>query len=284
MAFTPRSDDEAAAAITRLVDGTLSDAERPEVEAWANASPDLSRTVGMQRQVKHALATEGPQPPQRLLDAVGERIGAGAAGSAALPRGRSIGPAGPRTRGRQSPPWWPASRWRPAIGLGGVAVVAAIVIALIVVTSGATTPSITTAARLAFVPANEPAPTVASAHYLDVSYHGVTFPNYKRLNAVATGQLRNRIDGRSALTVFYKLQGGERLSYTVFSGRPLPLPSAARLTRFEGVPLHVYRTSDQLSVVTLVRHGRTCVLAAPASKATVLALAAEPLLTSSAPA
>jgi len=158
----------------------------------------------------------------------------------------------------------------------------AIVVALVIVSSGATTPSITTAARLAFVPATEAAPGVASAHYLDVNYHGVTFPNYKSsLNAVATGQLRNRIDGRPALTVFYRLQGGERMSYTVFSGRPLPLPSAARLTRFRGVPLRVYRTSDKLSVVTLVRHGRTCVLSAPTPKATVLALAAEPVLATS---
>jgi hypothetical protein len=163
------------------------------------------------------------------------------------------------------------------------AITAAIVIAVVVVTTGTTSPSITTAARLAFVKATEPAPGVSGAHYLDVSYHGVTFPNYKQsLNAVATGQLSNQIDGRPALTVFYKLQGGQRLSYTVFSGRPVNVPAAARRTRFKGVPLRVYRTSDGLSVVTLVRHGRTCVLAAPASKRTVLALAAEPVLAASA--
>ena len=272
MAFTPRSDDEAAAAITRLVDGTLSDTERSQVEAWANATPDVSRAVGAQRQVKHALATEGPQPPQRLLDAVGER----ATRRWPTPATR------PASGRRPASPGWSSARSRPAISLGAVAAVAAIAIAVIIVTTGATTPSITTAARLAYVPATEPAPGAASAHYLDVSYHGVTFPNYRSsLNAVATGQLRNRIDGRSALTVFYRLKGGERMSYTVFSGSPLPLPSAARLTRFQGVPLRVYRTSDNLSVVTLVRHGRTCVLAAPTSKATVLELAAEPVLAGS---
>jgi hypothetical protein len=157
------------------------------------------------------------------------------------------------------------------------------VIAVVVITTGTTSPSITTAARLAFVKATEPAPGVSGAHYLDVSYHGVTFPNYKQsLNAVATGRLSNQIDGRPALTVFYKLQGGQRLSYTVFSGRPVNVPAAARWTRFRGVPLKVYRTSDGLSVVTLVRHGRTCVLAATASKRTVLALAAEPVLAASA--
>jgi hypothetical protein len=243
------------------------------VEAWANASPEVSRAVGTERYVKHALATEGPQTPQRLLDAVSDRLGPSKGRSSASDGRRSIGSAG---AGRGPAPWW-----RPAIGVGAIAAVAAIVVAVVIVTTGAATPSITTAARLAFVRATEPAPHVASAHYLDVSYHGVTFPNYKRLNAVATGQLSNRIDGRPALTVFYRLKGGQRLSYTVFSGRPVTVPPAARRTLFERVPLRVYRTSDGLSVVTLVRHGRTCVLAAKTPKRTVLALAAEPVLAGS---
>jgi hypothetical protein len=225
--------------------------------------------------VKHALATEGPQTPQRLLDAVGDRLGPSKGWSSGSDGRRSIG------SGRPGAGRGPASRWRPAIGVGAIAAVAAIVVAIVVVMTGAATPSVTTAARLAFVPATGPAPGVASAHYLDVSYHGVTFPNYARLNAVATGQLSNRIGGRPALTVFYRLKGGQRLSYTVFSGRPVAVPPAARLTRFEGVPLRVYRTSDGLSVVTLVRHGRTCVLAAQTPNQTVLALAAEPVLAGS---
>ena len=128
------------------------------------------------------------------------------------------------------------------------------------------------------MPATEPAPAVSNASYLDVSYHGVTFPNYARLRAVATGQLVNRIGGRPALTVFYRLSNGARLSYTVFSGKPVPLPAGARLVRYQGVPLRVYRTSDGLSVVTLVRHGRTCVLAATTPRTVVLGLAAEPVL------
>ncbi|MCL2419466.1 MAG: hypothetical protein FWD04_09250 [Conexibacteraceae bacterium] len=278
MAFKPSSDDEAAAAITRLVDGTLSDAERPDVEAWAQASPEVSRTVGSQTLVKQALATGGPETPDRLLEAVSERLGARArpeAGTRAHDRERS--PA----RARNGARGWPAPQWRPAIGLGALASVAAVLLAVILVTSGSSaTPGITQAAKLAFVPATGTAPRVASTHYLDVAYHGVTFPNYERLNTSATGQLRNHITGRSALTVFYRLHDGKQLSYTVFAGRPLRRPSAARLTHYRGVPLWVYRTSDGLSVVTLVRHGRTCVLAAATPKDTVLNLAAEPVLVS----
>jgi hypothetical protein len=43
------------------------------------------------------------------------------------------------------------------------------------------------------------------------------------------------------------------------------------------VPLNVYRTRDGLSVVTLVRHGSTCVLAARTGPDIVLGLAAEPV-------
>ena len=276
MTFTPSSDDEAATAITRLVDGTLSDAERREVEAWANATPDVSRAVSAQAHVKYALANEGPPTPQRLLDAVGARYGAAAVAErpAASKRRRSFGGILPPASG-----WAPVSTWRPAIGFGAVAAVAAAaVVAVFVLTSGSSNPSITSAARLAFVPANQPAPAVASSHYLDVSYGGVTFPNYAVLHTVATGKLTNHIGGRSALTVYYRLPGGKTMSYTVFSGQPVPRPRAARQVYYDGVPLHVYRTSDGLSVVTLVRHGRTCVLAAPTPEDTVLALAAEPVL------
>lgn len=258
MAFKPRSDEEAAQAITRLVDGTLSDAERDAVETWADASPDVSRQVLTQRQVARELATGGPAAPDRLLGAVQRSQSRRDRGSG----GRS--------------PW--AAGWRPAAALGALAVLAVAVVVALGAGSSSASPSITAAAQLAFVPATDPAPTVSNASYLDVSYHGVTFPNYARLRAVATGQLVNRVGGRPALTVFYRLRNGARLSYTVFSGKPVALPAAARLVRFEGVPLRVYRTSGGLSVVTLVRHGRTCVLAASTPRTVVLGLAAEPVL------
>jgi hypothetical protein len=150
---------------------------------------------------------------------------------------------------------------------------------LVITISGSTaSPSITGAARLAFVPATGPAPSATNPTYLNASYGGVTFPNYTKLGAVPTGKLVGRIGGRPALTVFYRLASGARLSYTVFSGHPVRLPPAARLVRYEGVPLRTYRTADGLSVVTLVRYGRTCVLAARTPQTVVLGLAAEPVL------
>jgi hypothetical protein len=93
----------------------------------------------------------------------------------------------------------------------------------------------------------------------------------------ADGARLDRIGGRPALTVFYRLRDGARLSYTVFSGSPVSRPTAAKAVVFEGVPLHSFSTPSGLQVVTLVRFGRTCVLAARTSRDTLLALAAAPV-------
>jgi hypothetical protein len=272
MQFNPTSEDEIAQAITRLVDGTLAAGEREAVEAWAAASPDVSRQVSVQRRVVQQLATDGPAPPERLLAAIDARVGE---------RGRArpaAAQAGPRTARSRAPAARPRGNWFGGLAAGAFAAAAAVVAVVVVAAGGSSSPSIDAAARLAFVPSTAPAPHAANTHYLDVSYGGVTFPNYGRLGAVATGQLSNRIGGRRALTVYYRLRDGARLSYTVFSGTPVGLPKAARLVRFEGVPLRVYRMRDGLSVVTLVRSGRTCVLAAHTVEDVVLGLAAEPVL------
>jgi hypothetical protein len=275
LTFNPRSDDEAAEAITRVVDGTLSDSERDAVESWVSADPEIARQVALQRQIARELAADGPQPSDRLLATIEERYRASGrewTPAAAKSPGRTGGRRGPSPRRRTGRSPWLA----PAGALGALA---AVVLAVVVVVgSNGTAPSIDAAANLAFVPATTPAPRVSNAHYLAVDYHGVTFPNYATLHAVATGRLTNRIGGRKALTVYYRLSNGARLSYTVFSGKPVPRPAAARAVRYEGVPLHVYRLKNGLSVVTLVRFGRTCVLAARTPEDVVLGLAAEPVL------
>lgn len=266
MKFEPSSDEQAAQAITRLVDGTLSDGERAAVEAWAAADPEVTRQVAAQRRVVQLLEAAAPALPPDLQGSVEQRLQSRRRSSPRPGAGRS----GPARRARPS--------WLSLAPVGALAAAAAVLV--IVLAGGAgQAPSIDAAAKLAFVPATRPAPAVASAKYLDVSYHGVTFPNYATLHATPTGQLTNTIGGRAALTVFYRLSNGARLSYTVFSGRPVPLPAAARLVRYQGVQLRVYRMRDGISVVTLVRHGRTCVLAARTAKDVVLGLAAEPVLT-----
>jgi len=166
-----------------------------------------------------------------------------------------------------------------AAAAGLAVLIAAIVIVAVSNTGGGSKgPTIPAAAQLAFASSTGPAPAAKSATLLDVSYGGVTFPNYKKLAVPPTGQRTDQIGGRPALTVYYRLPDGTPLSYTVFSGKAVPLPKNTRSVRFEGVPLKTFTTPDGLSVVTLVRYGRTCVLAAKTKPNVVLGLAAAPVL------
>ncbi len=261
--FEPTSAEEKEQAITRLVDGTLSDAERPAVEAWAERHPDILRQVHSDQRVAQALSTDGPPVPDRLIADIEARMQRG---------GRRTGPA---LAGR-----WPTGRWRPVAGVlaTGLAMAAAVVV---VPVSGGGTPaghSITAAASLAYAPATAPPPTMKSATLLDVAYGGITYPNYAmRFGARPAGERSDRIGGHAVLTVYYRLRDGARLSYSIFSGAPASLPPTTRTVIVDGVSLHVFNTSSGLQVVTLVRKGRTCVLAVPAAHDGVVPYAAWPL-------
>jgi hypothetical protein len=265
MQYVPRSEEDKARAITRLVDGTASESERAALEAWAAGQPEVGREVEQQRRVARELRTGGPPIPPGLLNHVGER--AGIADRHELP----------------------VKQARPGLSISGRRAglaVAAAVIALVAVVAiaanpfgGGAGPSIDAAAQLAFAPSRSPAPAPKSPRLLDVSYAGITYPNYAReFGAVPTGKRIDRIGGRPALTVFYRLRDGSRLSYTVFSGKPVALPGAAKEVIFKGVPLRSFSTKSRLTVVTLVRYGRTCVLAAQTPRDVVLGLAAAPVL------
>lgn len=245
--MTGPEDERRAREITRMVDAGAADDALDDRE--------VRRQVESQRRVAQGLRTGGPALPDHLQASVRSRVEAAY---------------GSTSRGHRR-----FAAWRPALAVAAAAACALVV--LLVVGTGARAPSIPAAARLADAPSTAPAPSVSSARYLDVSYGGVTYPNYARFAVLPTGQRTDRIGGRPALTVFYRLRDGTRLSYTVFSGRPVRRPAAARAVVYEGVPLHVFRTRNGLSVVTLVRFGRTCVLAARTPPSVVLGLAAAPV-------
>jgi hypothetical protein len=251
MRFRQSPEDQEAAAITRLVDQPAGGAEPPE----------LGHQVAAERRVARELRGGGPAVPDRLVRSVQAKVDQ-AYGSKA---------------GRAKSTW--TAGWRPAVAAGGLAVlIAAIAITAVGVGGGGARPSMTAAASLAFAPSTGPAPAVRSATLLDTSYAGVTYPNYAKFSVPATGTRTDHLAGRPVLTVFYRLSDGTRMSYTVFSGQAVPLPASAKSVVFDGVPLHWFSTSSGLSVVTLVRYGRTCVLAAPVKPDVVLGLAAAPVL------
>jgi hypothetical protein len=254
-----------ARAVTRLVDGPPSEPERLALQAWAAEHPDVTREIAAQRGVASALRAGGPPAPESLIAAVEARVV-----SRRRPQMSRLTPA----RLTKRPPVAAAVAAALAAGILAVSLGGG---------AGHNGPSIDLAAGLAFSPATQPAPGSKSPTRLDVSYGGITFPNYgPRFDAVPTGQRFDRLSGRAALTVFYRLRDGARLSYTIYSGRPVPLPRATREVVFRGVHLHELSVSPHLAVVTLVRHGHTCVLAARASTGELVALAEAPLQPSAA--
>jgi len=250
-------------AITRLVDEPGSAGQTAGAPEWA-ARPEVRDEVVAQRRVAHELRAGGPAVPDRLVRSIDAKVREAY---------------GPRAPGAASRLLGSGSAWRPALALGGLAAIcAAIVIAAVGFGGGSSGPNIPAAANLAFAPSTGPAPAARNAVFLDASYGGVTYPNYAKFSVPPTGTRTDRIGGRPALTVFYRLRDGTQLSYTVFSGTAVPLPSGVKNVVFDGVPLREFSTSSGLSVVTLVRYGRTCVLAAKAKPAVVLGLAAAPVL------
>ena len=246
MRIRQSQEDQEAAAITRLVDDPSAEADRPEIR----------RQVAAERRVAEELRAGGPTPPDRLITSVEAK------------RHQAYGSKQARRR----------NTWLPVAAAAGLAVVAAVVVIAAVGGGGSKGPSIPAAAQLAFAPSTGGAPATKSASFLDVSYGGVTYPNYHKFSVPPTGTRTDRIGGRPALTVFYRLPDGTPLSYTVFSGKAVPLPKDTKSVTYEGVPLKTFTTSSGLSVVTLVRHGRTCVLAAKTKPNVVLGLAAAPVL------
>jgi hypothetical protein len=260
MILTSGPGDDAGRDVTRLVDDTVGARERPAIEAWLAHHPEVAREVALQRSVARGLRFGGPPAPESLIIAVETRM--------------------ERRRG------WQAFRGRPrrnrrtpaltALATGSLA--AGVLAVSLAQPAADRAPSVGLAAKLAFAPATDPAPVARSSTLLDVAYGGITFPNYAgQFGVVPTGQRIDRLGGRPALTVFYRLRGGARLSYTVYSGTPLAPPKPRKTVAFRGVVLRVVAVDPRLSVVTLVRHGHTCVLAAPAAADVLLALAEAPL-------
>jgi hypothetical protein len=260
MTLTFGAGDKAGRDVTRLVDDKIDARERPAIEAWLADHPEVRREVMLQRSAARGLRFGGPQAPESLIVAI-ERC------MSHRRRWQTLGRTPPRTR-----------QISAVAALATVALVAGVLAISLAQPGAHRAPTVGLAAKLVFAPATDPAPAARSSRLLDVAYSGITFPNYAgQFDVVSTGRRIDRLAGRPALTVFYRLRDGARLSYTVYSGAPVALREARKTVVFRGVALRVAAVDSRLSVVTLVRHGHTCVLAAPAAAGVLLALAEAPL-------
>lgn len=254
--FSPESQEHEQQVLARLADGSLEESDREAVEAYVASSPEAQLHLARQRRVATALRAGGPllsPQAQAELDALTEQ-------SKRRPRRRAlISPA-------------------PLLGLASAA--AAIVVAIVLLAGGgANPPSITRTAQLAYSPATSaaPRPNPGNSRLLEASFGGITLPNYNgEFGVPATGQRTDVLGGRKLLTVYYRLPNGSPMSYSIVSGKPLALPSQSRLVTYRNVQIRGY--SDKgLSIVTLVRNGRTCVLAGKTNVDELVSLAEAPL-------
>jgi hypothetical protein len=240
--FSPRrrseAPDDEPVELAAVADGSLPPDERAAAEARLGESPELEallaeqeRAVALVRQA--TAATEAPAGLRTRIDA--ER----------------------RVRGRRARP-----RFALATGLAAAAAVALVLI--LILPGGAGGPSLASAAALSARPATDPAPPPRAGQpkLLDREVGGVPFPSWeKKFGWKTTGQRADSLHGRDTTTVFYGKKG-KRVGYTIVDGKPLKIPAGAAPARRNGIQLKTFRTEDGRLVVTWLRNGRTCILAA----------------------
>lgn len=157
------------------------------------------------------------------------------------------------------------SPWRILAPVAGV--VAAVAIALIVLVGGSGSPSVLATAALATKGPVLPAPAHNEANraLLDASVEGLPFPYWgDSFQWEAVGARRDKIDGRSAKTVFYENPKGARAAYTILGGDALDPPSGAQRHTMRGTTVWITER-DGRRIATWQRGGHTCVLSAPLS-------------------
>jgi hypothetical protein len=161
------------------------------------------------------------------------------------------------------------ARWRSRgmLGLllpaGGL--VAAAVVAVVLTLGGSNAPSVLATASLAtrgpVLPA--PAEDMSNKAVLRASIQGVPFPYWgDSFQWKAVGARDDRIEDRSAKTVFYENPKGVRAAYTILGGDKIYAPSSARKQTRAGIELWLAQDQGR-RIVTWTRAGHTCVLSAP---------------------
>jgi hypothetical protein len=157
-----------------------------------------------------------------------------------------------------------ARRLRALLPAGGL-VAAAVVAVVLVVGGGDGAPSVLATASLAaggpVLPA--PAEDTSNETVLKASMEGVPFPYWGgSFRWEAVGARDDKIEDRSAKTVFYDNPKGVRAAYTILGGDTIDAPSGAYVKTVNGVKLWITKDKGR-RIVTWTRGGHTCVLSAP---------------------
>jgi hypothetical protein len=219
--------------LARLADGTLAPERAREIEAQVAESPELSQLLVEQRRSLELT---------RMLD--------------------EPAPAGLRTRVEslhKRPA--PAMRIRRAGFAGGLAAAAAAVAIAVVaiLPSGAGGPTLSAAAAFTLKAPTAPAPAHVVDGTLNLDVDGVPYPFWEQdFGWKAVGKRVDKIDGRTATTVFYK-KGSNRIGYTIVTGAPVSVSGKPAETFRNGVRFRSVALNGA-TVVTWERKNHSCIL------------------------
>jgi hypothetical protein len=226
--------------LAALADGSLEPAARDALLHRAAESPELADALARQRRAVAAVRLAAAEPAPDALRAQVEAMVAARSTRRHRPRRRVL-----------------------AFGTSVAALAAA---AVLVFAGGSTSPSVAEAAQVALAPARAPAPAArAATNTLDASVDGVAYPYWAGTTGWrATGSRSDTLHGRAVRTVFYENAKGQRLGYAIAAGPPLPTAG--------GTAHAAYRVlrSGGAAIVTWLRDGHTCILAARGVDASVL--------------
>ena len=198
MSLSEPYDDRLMADLAAAADGTLPPSRQAELEAMAEADPELAAALDEQRRAVTLI--QGAAAEIRAPLALRERL--------ENERARAAKPA-------------PRRRWF-SIALAGAAAAAVFLAVLLAAPGG---PTVEDAAAFA-VPAAPPAPPPPRRARCSTSTRsGVAFPAWaEKFGWEATGTNTGEIDGREATTVYYENADGKTLAYTIVSGDALDTP------------------------------------------------------------
>ncbi len=268
-------DEATRRALAALADGSLQPGARDELLRRIDASPELEDALAGQHAARaEVLAAEGSASASLRATVAAMAAEAsrrhGAAGDPRLNRGR---PSGRRrrtaggARGRSA-----LARLRPAFVALSAGAAACAAAAVLLFAGGG--PSVADAAQVALAPASGAAPGVRPGErLLTASVDGVAYPYWADSTGwQAVGSRRDAVDGRPITTVYYANARGQRLGYAIAAGSPLAVHDGATVVR-GGIR---YRVLDDngAAVVTWLRDGHTCILAARGVDASVLLMLA----------
>ena len=255
---------EAELALTRLVDGTLSEGTAEQLRARAEASPELrARLAEQERAVSLVRSVDVAAP-----DALHARIAGMLDQTDATTAGdRTAADQSARRHGRRRRSgfgrWSRDSRWRNTLFLPAATALAIVIVALVfLLGGGASSPSIDQTARLGLSPATAPAPPRDATHpaVLAAAVDGIPFPYYGATTGwQASGRRSDLVHERKIVTIFYRAQDGTRVGYSIVPGSALSNPGGPNTVR--GGVRYWFGREGSGRYVTWLRDGHTCVIA-----------------------